>query len=69
MGAWIPAVITALIQLGVAIFVYGRLVERVDGHTRELSILRDKSDDHHRAIAELQTKQADHERRIGKLEN
>ena len=50
LGGWVGAVISLLC----AVYVYGRLAEKVDNHAQRLVKFEDRLDDHGNRIAHLE---------------
>jgi len=61
MDVWLPVIVSAVINLVIGIYVYGRLTERVSGHAREILELKGKDEAQDRILS-------DHGERIARLE-
>jgi hypothetical protein len=53
LGTIIGATVTVLVQLAVAIFIYGKLTERVNTHTEDIKGLKSTTQKHEGEIGEL----------------
>lgn len=53
LGTVITVAVTVLIQLGTAIFIYGRLTERVKSHSEDIKDLKAVAQKHEGEIGEL----------------
>lgn len=50
MGNWLPALVTGICQLIVAVYVYGKLSERVSTHGERLGKLEESNKDQWREL-------------------